>query len=58
MSEGFSPGMTEGFINNIETAVKILGKVLSRDLQGQERSEKFYASEGSAFVFEGMETCN
>lgn len=58
MSEGFSLGMTEGFINNIETAVKILGKVLSRDLQGQERSEKFYPSEGSAFVFEGMETCN
>lgn len=36
MSEGFSLGMTEGFINNIETAVKILRKVLSRDLQGQE----------------------
>lgn len=58
MSEGFSLGMTEGFINNIETAFKILRKVLSRDLQGHGRSEKFYPSVGSAFVFEGTETCN
>lgn len=50
--------MTEGFINNIETAFKILRKVLSRDLQGHGRSEKFYPSVGSAFVFEGTETCN
>jgi len=51
--------MTEGFINNVETAFKIQRKVLSSDLQGQGRSEKFYPSVGSVFVFfEGIENCN
>jgi len=59
MSEGFSLGVTEGFINNIETAFKIQRKVLSRDLQGQGRLVKFYQCVDSVFVFfEGIETCN
>lgn len=51
MPKGFSLGVTEGFINNIETAFKIQRKVLSMDLQGQGGSEKFYPSMGSVFVF-------
>lgn len=59
MSKGFSLGVTERFINNIEIAFKIQRKVLSRDLQGQGRSEKFYPSVASVlFFFEGIEICN
>lgn len=62
MPNGFSLGVTEGFINNTETAFKIRGKFCQGILkvrEDQERSEEFYLSVGSVFVFfKGAENCN